>query len=355
MRNFMSLHTQEIFSIFHPTGILEKLEGEAIINRIAPVEECQPGDLVFIDKKEYLDYIAKGKPSAVVCSKEFWDKLKEINIPALFLSPNVGLAHALLKQKYGDRNWYDTSEWGQIHPSAVVHESVKIPSSCIIGPGVVIGRNCKLGEKVIIQANSVLEENVTIGDETKIMPLVFIGKDTEIGKRVYIHSGTCIGNEGFGFAPDDKKVYHRIPQTGKVIIEDDVRIGSNCCIDRAAYSETRIKKGTKMDNMIHIAHNVQVGENCIFVAQTGIAGSTKIGNRVILSGQTGVLDHLNVADDGIFLVRAGITQDVDKPGIYAGLPLMPFPDYMKYSAVARKLVELRADIKKLEKAIQEKK
>lgn len=347
----MTFHSNQILELFQPSGIILEVRGSAELKKIAPVEEGGEGDLVFVDKKEFLPFIEKNKPTAVVTSSEFFEKILNLNIPVCILAKNVGVAHALMKQKFGDWNWYE-SEWGKVHPSAVIHESTKIPASCIVGPNVVIGQNCKIGERVIIQANTVIEENVTIGEDTKILSQVFIGRNTEIGSRVWISYGAVIGGEGFGFAPDEHKVYYRIPQTGRVIIEDDVRIGSNCCIDRAAYKETRIGKGVKFDNLVHVAHNVQIGENSILIAQVGIAGSTKIGKRVILSGQVGVLDHLNVCDDSIFLVRAGITQDVTKPGVYSGLPLLPIQDYMKQSAVLKKLVDMRNELKELQKEVE---
>lgn len=348
----MKFHSNEIESLLKSYGLFVEARGSSELNKIAPVEDGAEGDLVFFDKKDFLPYIEKNRPTAVVTSSEFFNTVVSFGIPVCILCKNVGVAHALVKQKFGDWNWYE-SEWGQIHPSAIIHETTKIPSSCVIGPNVVIGRNCKIGERVVIQANTVIEENVSIGDETKILSQVFIARNTEIGARVWISYGAVIGGEGFGFAPDENKIYHRIPQTGKVVIEDDVRIGSNCTIDRAAYKETRIGKGTKFDNLVHVAHNVQIGENSILIAQVGIAGSTKIGKRVILSGQVGVLDHLNICDDSVFLVRAGITQDVLKPGVYSGLPLLPIQDYMKQSATLKKLVDMRNEIKELQKQIQE--
>ncbi len=348
----MKFHSNDIQNVLKPYNLISEIKGSAALNKIAPVEEGGEGDLVFFDKKDFLPYIEKNRPTAVVTSSEFFPKIVSLGIRVCILSKNVGVAHAIVKQKFGDWNWYE-SEWGRIHPSAIIHESTKIPNSCVIGPNVVIGQNCKIGEKVVIQANTVIEEGVTIGEETKILSQVFIARNTEIGSRVWISYGAVIGGEGFGFAPDENKVYHRIPQTGKVVIEDDVRVGSNCTIDRAAYKETRIKKGTKFDNLVHVAHNVQIGENSILIAQVGIAGSTKIGNRVILSGQVGVLDHLNVCDDSVFLVRAGITQDVTKPGVYSGLPLLPIQDYMKLSATLKKLVDMRNEIKELQKQMQE--
>ncbi|MCB1178378.1 MAG: UDP-3-O-(3-hydroxymyristoyl)glucosamine N-acyltransferase [Leptospiraceae bacterium] len=348
----MNLSTKEILEKFKNQGVLESLEGEAIIKRIAPVEKCGEGDLVFVDKKDFLESIKNNQPSAVVTSNELFPKVKETGIKTIFISKNVGLAHAKIKQEYGDRNWRDTSEWGQIHPSAIIHPDTKIPSSCLVGPGSVIGKNVKLGENCVIQANVVIERNVLIGNDTIICSGVFIGYECEIGDRVIIQQGTIIGSEGFGFSPDENKHYHRIPQTGKVVVESDVRFGANCCFDRAAYSETRIKAGAKFDNLCHVAHNVEIGEDCVITAGGIVAGSTKLGKRVITSGQAGILDHLTIADDVVLLIRPGVTNDIKKPGIYAGTPTQPLSDFMKNQSVFRNLADLRMKVSRLEKELK---
>jgi UDP-3-O-[3-hydroxymyristoyl] glucosamine N-acyltransferase len=348
----MSITAKEIFDRFHSQGILDSFEGEGIIQKIAPVEIGSNGDLVFVDKKDFLEFVQKNKPTAVVTNSELADKVKETGIPVIFVSTNVGLAHAKIKQAIGDRNWRDTSEWGQVHPSAIIHPETKIPTSCIVGPNVVIGKNVKIGENCVFQANVTIEQNVSIGNDVILCSGVFVGQDCEIGDRVMIQQGSIVGSEGFGFSPDADKHYHRIPQTGKVVIEADVRIGANCCFDRAAYLETRIKSGAKFDNLCHVAHNVEIGEDCIITAGGIIAGSTKVGKRVIMSGQAGVLDHLTIVDDVVLLVRPGVTNDVKKPGVYAGAPIQPIGDYMKNQSVYRNLADLRAKVTKLEKALK---
>jgi UDP-3-O-[3-hydroxymyristoyl] glucosamine N-acyltransferase len=157
--------------------------------------------------------------------------------------------------------------------------------------------------------------------------------------------------EGFGFAQDDKGRSHRIPQTGKVVIEDNVLMGSQCNVDRATWVETRIRAGSKFDALCHVAHNADIGEDCIIVAQTGVAGSSTLGKRVIVSGQSAITDHVSITDDVILVQRAGVINDIDKPGVYAGTPVQPVKDYFRNSAVAHKLVELRKQVRKLEKQV----
>lgn len=346
----MKIQASEIFNSFHPTGALKEMRGaDREITGIAPVATAGSGDLVFAANKDYLAEALTKSPAAIVTTAELADSPALQNAPCVVLiSPNVELAHAWLKQKYADRGFHD-SEWGRVHPSAVVHESVKVPASCVIGPLAVIGKDVQLGENCVVLARAVIEHEAQIGENTVIHPGAVIGYRCVIGANCIIKANTVIGSEGFGFAQDEKRKHHRIPQTGRVVIEDRVVVGALNTIDRAAYGETRIGAGTIFDNINHVAHNVQMGEDCIIVAMTGIAGSTKIGDRVIFSGQTGVLDHLNICSDSVFLHRAGISWNVDKPGVYGWFPLMPMQDYLKTAAILRKLPELKKKVGRLEK------
>ncbi|MBK8397674.1 MAG: UDP-3-O-(3-hydroxymyristoyl)glucosamine N-acyltransferase [Leptospiraceae bacterium] len=347
----MNSKASEIFSLFHPAGILESLEGDVLINAIDPVETGKSGSLVFIDNKKYLPFIKENKPSAVVTNKDLYSEVLSYGVEALFLAKNVGVAHAALKQKYADRDLFQ-SEWGKRHSSAIIHETAIIPESCMVGPNTVIGENVIIGERCVIQAGVIIEANAKLGEDCVIFPNAVIGYNCILGNRVFVKTGTVIGSEGFGFAQGADKRYHRLPQTGIVVLEDDVHVGANSCIDRAAYLETRVKRGTKFDNLCHVAHNVEIGEDCALTAGFIVAGSTKIGNRVITSGQCGVLDHLTISDDAVLLMRPGVSNDVKEPGIYAGTPLQPFGEYTKSLAVYRKLPDLRGRVSDLEKAIK---
>ena len=202
-------------------------------------------------------------------------------------------------------------------------------------------------------AGSVIEEGAKIGDRSVVHPHVTIGYDCEIGNEVIIQPGVVIGSEGYGFAQDEKGRSHRIPQLGRVVIEDRVSIGAGSCIDRATYGETRIGAGTKLDNLCHIAHNVEIGEDCLLTAGFVVAGSTKIGDRVIASGQTGVLDHLEICDDVTLVHRAGVTKSIDEPGVYAGLPLQPLSAHMRNTVALKQLSDLRKKVQQLEQELSE--
>jgi UDP-3-O-[3-hydroxymyristoyl] glucosamine N-acyltransferase len=346
----MEVRAIDLFNEFKESALLEEIHGDSIFNQLSSIEKYTNTSLVFCDYKNFIKYLESNKPSCVITNKALLPTILNLGISCVIVSSNVGVSHAKIKQKYKDHNF--RSEWEQIHSSALIHDSAIIPKTSKIGPNCVIGKNVTLGERVIIQANTIVEENALIGNDVTILANCVIGHDCILKDRVYIKYGSIIGGEGFGFVPDSQKTYHRIPQTGIVIIEEDVVIGSNNCIDRAAYHETRIKRGTKFDNFVHIAHNVTIGEDVILTAGCIIAGSTIIGNRVIMSGQTGVLDHLKIADDVILVQRAGVMSDIKEPGVYAGIPPQPLSDYLKNSAVARKLTELKSQVSNLEKTLK---
>jgi UDP-3-O-[3-hydroxymyristoyl] glucosamine N-acyltransferase len=317
------------------------------IQAISAIETAGPGCLVFLDKPDFLPFVEERKPTAVVTSKKFQEQIAQMG-SAVILANNVSLAHAKLKQKYASRD-FSKSGWTNNHSSCVIHPSAEIDPSVVLEPGVVIGAEVKIAADCRIMANTVIENGVSIQSKTIIHPNVVIGYNCQIGSEVVIESGSVIGSEGFGFAQDQARKSHTIPQTGIVVIEDRVRVGANCCIDRAAYGETRIGSGTKFDNLCHVAHNVQIGKDCLLTAMFVVAGSSKIGDRVIASGATGIIDHINVCNDVVLLHRAGVTKDVDKPGAYAGLPLQPMTDYMKNTSAMKSLNEMRKRLIALEK------
>ncbi|MGI9304200.1 MAG: UDP-3-O-(3-hydroxymyristoyl)glucosamine N-acyltransferase, partial [Gammaproteobacteria bacterium] len=256
---------------------------------------------------------------------------------------NVKLAHALIKQTYGDRDFAD-EQWGRVHPSAIIHATADVADSATVGPGAVIGQGARIGADCRILAGAIIENGALLGDTCVVHPNAVVGYDCRLGDEVEIGAGSVIGSEGFGFAQDDAGKSHKIPQTGIVVIEDRVRIGACNCIDRATYGKTRIGAGTKTDNLCHFAHNVDVGENCLLTSMFCVAGSARIGNRVMSSGQSGVSDHVTICDDVALVHRAGVTSDIAEPGIYAGLPLQSFRQYMKNIAQFKKLDRLKRKV-----------
>ena len=349
----MNLKASEILQRFKGQGlILDCIGPDNVISRFAPIDECAAGDLVFIDNAKYLPLVRERKPAAVITNETIAADLREEAGLAILLTKNIRLATALVKQAYDDRDFYHT-EWPRIHPSSVIHPSVHIPDHAVIGPGVVIGANVELGDRAVLMANAVIENNARIGQGTVVHPGCVVSHGCEIGADVMLKAGCVIGSEGFGFAQDEKRRNYRIPHTGKVIIEDRVVIGANTTIDRATYGATIIRSGVIIDALCHIGHNVEIGEDCILCAHTGISGSSRFGQRVIASGQTGVLDHVTVASDSVLLHRAGINRSIKEPGMYAGGPAQPLQQYLKNIAIMPKLAEIWSRLKKLEKKVAE--
>ncbi|MDI9384288.1 MAG: UDP-3-O-(3-hydroxymyristoyl)glucosamine N-acyltransferase [Verrucomicrobiota bacterium] len=342
----------DIFEYFKDTDLIDsQFGGNPTITGIQSVELCGPGQLVFVDRENYINTVNEQKPAAVVTTQALADRLAENRNLGILITPNVKLAQALVKTRFGDRD-FDEEQWDRIHPSATVHPTAIVGETASIGPNAVIGKGVRVGPHTRILGGVVVEHDAVIGENCVIHPNAVIGYRCQIGNRVEIGGGSIIGSEGYGFAQDDSRVSYKIPQTGIVVIADDVRIGANNCVDRATYAETRIGRGTKTDNLCHIAHNVQIGENCLLTAMLCVAGSTKIGNRVVASGQTGILDHVTICDDVYLLQRAGVSKDINRPGAYAGTPVQPLNEYMRTLAHERSIGRLKEKLAALEQAIE---
>lgn len=348
----MDILSSEIFQDFKEKGLIVAHIG--VDNRvlaIVPAESAGLGDLVFVEHEKYLSLVLQSSVATIVTTEAI-AKTIELDNVAILVAPNVRMAMAYIRQKYVDRDVYQ-SEWGRIHSTAVIHESVIVPKDAVVGPGVVIGANVNLGHAIVVMANTVIEFDVVIGDRTVIYPNCVISYDCHIGAGCILKAGCVIGSDGQGFAQDEHFHHHRIPQTGRVVIGNNVVIGSVTTIDRATYTETRVDDGCIIDAQCHLAHNVIIEENCILVAQTGIAGSSHFGKRVIASGQTGVLDHVYVPDDTMLLHRAGVHSSIKKSGIYAYGPAQPFKKYVKNIAIFQRLGEVWSRLKKLEKQVEQ--
>lgn len=349
----MDTHASLVYREFSSTGLLTAMEGEDVpLTGIASVEECGPGDLVFVADEQAVQTIGDRHPSAVVTSPALQAALAELPDLTLLVAPNLKLAHALIRQRYVDRNVLD-SEWPAVHPSAVIADGCEIGAGSRIGPQVVLGRGVRVGEATVIMAGAVVEHGAVIGDRSVIHPNVTIGYDCQIGDDVIVQSNAVIGAEGYGFAQDEKGRSHRIPQLGRVVIEDRVSIGAGTCVDRATYGETRIGAGTKLDNLCHIAHNVEIGRDCLLTAMFVSGGSARLGDRIVASGQTAVLDHVDICSDVFLVRRAGVAEDIEQPGIYAGAPVEPYGAYLRNTAVARDLHGLRKKVRQLERELRQ--
>lgn len=238
-----------------------------------------------------------------------------------------------------------------IHPTTVIGKNVRIGTNIAIMPYVVLADNVEIGNNTIIYPHTYIGHNVKIGENTLVYPNVTIRENCKIGNNVIIHSATSIGTDGFGFITVQGK-HQKVPQVGNVIIEDGVEIGSSVNIDRATTGSTIVKSGTKIDNLVHLAHNVVIGENCFLVAQTGIAGSTKVGNNVTFAGQSGASGHIKIGDNCVFAARSAPISDVKEGSFYAGFPARPHKEWLKTEAAAAKVPELLKRVRELEKKLQ---
>jgi UDP-3-O-[3-hydroxymyristoyl] glucosamine N-acyltransferase len=249
----------------------------------------------------------------------------EVEGKARLVHANPEYAVALIGRLF-ERSQYTQAP--AIHPSAVIDPSAQLGDGVRIGPFVVIGRDVAIGARSVVHAGSVLMDRVTLGEDCLIHPRVTLREDSQLGHRVVVQPGAVIGADGYGFVAHEGH-HFKVPQLGHVVIADDVEIGANATIDRGRFTATTIGRGTKIDNLVMVAHNVQIGEDCLLVAQTGISGSTRLGDRVTLAGQVGVTGHLHVCDDVTVLGKSVIAKHVLHPGTYAGIPIRPAAQWRK--------------------------
>jgi UDP-3-O-[3-hydroxymyristoyl] glucosamine N-acyltransferase len=341
----MTYHVQDVCSRFSDL-IIDTTHRTASFTRIDSAESFETQSMVFISELRSLPNLNYG-PAVIVTDAEIAPLINSDSVCVITVK-NVRLAQALIKQHYSDYDSRD-SHWSEIHPSALVHPKAILHDGVRVGPNSVIGPDVIVGSGTHIRSNCVIEHGVTIGRNCVINSLVNVGYLSVIGDRVIIRPGAIIGNEGFGFAQDEKMHYHRTPHTGSVEIGDDVQIGANSNIDRGTYGATKIARGVKIDALCHIAHNVNIDEDALFVAQSGVAGSCNIGKRVIASGQTGVLDHKTVVDDAVLVHRCGVTEDILEPGLWAGTPPKPFKEYVRNLSLAKRVSKLGKELNELKK------
>jgi len=312
------------------------------ISGVCGIKEAKQGDITFVANPKYVPLMKHTQASAIITTPD----VKTPSKP-LILTENPSLAFAKLLSLVAPN---EASEYRGIHPTAVIGENVKLGKDLSIQPYVVIEKNAEIGDNTILCSGVFVGHNTKIGADTIIYPHVSIRERVEIGKRVIIHSGTVIGSDGFGFATV-KGLHHKIPQIGTVIIEDDVEIGANVTIDRARFDKTLIKHGTKIDNLVQIAHNVVIGENSIVVAQTGISGSTIVGKNVVLAGQSGIIGHINIGDSAVVAAQAGVTKSVPANTCVSGYPAKPHKKAKRINACVQKLPGLYKLVNELEEKI----
>jgi UDP-3-O-[3-hydroxymyristoyl] glucosamine N-acyltransferase len=329
------------------------LKGEIVgnpdvkVNTIAKIEEGQPGALSFLANPKYEHYIYETKSSVVLVNKTF---VPSATIGATLIKvENSYEAFASLLRLVDQSRPRKKG----IHSTAIIEASAHVGSDVYIGPYAYIGENCVVGEGCSVYPHVYIGDNTKIGNNCIINPGVKIYHDCLLGEGCIIHAGTVIGSDGFGFAPQSESEYMKIPQLGNVVLEDHVEIGANVTIDRATMGSTIIRKGVKLDNLIQIGHNVEIGENTVMAAQTGISGSTKVGRNCMFGGQVGLAGHLKISNGTKIGAQGGILGDVKEENtVIIGSPAIDVKQFLRSSVIFRKLPEMKVKLDSLEKELE---
>lgn len=328
--------------------IAELVGGEVVgnadvsITGVAGINEARKGDITFLSNPKYLAFLDETQASAVITSREVVSQTKPLirtsnpsqaftKVIAYFMPPSA-------------------SKGAGIHPTAVIDKSVALGKEVSVGPHVVIEKDCRIGDRSILEANSFIGFGSVIGCDVHVYPNVTIREETQMGDRVIIHSGTVIGSDGYGYETIDGQ-HIKIPQTGTVKIDEDVEIGSNVSVDRGRFDKTWIKKGTKIDNLVQVAHNVVIGEHCLIISQAGISGSTKLGNGVVIAGQAGLVGHIELGDGVIVGASAGVTKSFPAGTVIFGQPARPSSEQKKIIVLTAKLPELFRELAEIKKKL----
>ncbi len=340
----MEFTAQQISNLLQGT-----IDGDSnvAVKSLSKIEDGIPGSLSFLANPKYTEFIYSTAASIVIVSNDFVAEhpvtatLIRVSDPYASFAKLLEMYNQVVRDKKG------------IEQPCYISDSAEIGSDCYVGAFAYLGNKVTIGNRAKIYPNVYIGDNVTIGDDTTLFAGVKIYSDCVIGKSCTLHAGVIIGADGFGFAPASGS-YNKVAQIGNVIIEDHVEIGAGTTIDRATLGSTFIRKGVKLDNLIQIAHNVDIGENTVIAAQTGIAGSTKIGKDCMIGGQVGIVGHLSIADNTKIAAQSGVGSSITEPGqILQGSPAFPISDYRRTYVVFRKLPDLDKKIQELEKALAE--
>lgn len=327
-------------------GGIVKGNGSEKINMLAKIQDARKGQIAFLSNPKYEQYIYTTQASAVIVKKDFVPK-KEINTTLILVDDPYSSFTQLLEEYHKHLTYQKTG----IEQPSYIGENCTVGENIYRGAFSYIGNNVRIGDNVKIYPHVVIGDDVVIGDNTILYPDVKIYSGTRIGKNCMIHSGAVIGSDGFGFAPQEDGSYRTIPQLGNVIIEDNVAIGANTVIDCATLfgDSTIIRQGVKLDNLIQVAHNVEIGKNTVIAAQAGISGSTKVGENCMLAGQVGIAGHLVIANNTSLGAQSGVSKSVTREGQrLLGYPVFDIKEYFRSYAVFKKLPDMYSKLKELE-------
>jgi UDP-3-O-[3-hydroxymyristoyl] glucosamine N-acyltransferase len=319
---------------------------QRIITGMAGLDEATEADLSFLGSDAYLADFAHTRAAAVIVHKRV--RLPAEHAQSVFVVEDADLAVAKVLELLAPP--VPRPPHG-IDPAARIAPTAKLGEALAVGPNVVVGQRSIIGTGTVLHPGVCIGDDVSIGENCELFPNVVIRERITVGSRVIIHAGSVLGTDGFGYRWDGTK-HAKIPQVGTVIIEDDVEIGSCVCIDRAKFGSTRIGRGTKIDNLVQVGHNVQVGPHCIIVGQTGLAGSVRLGTGVVLGGQTAVRDHISIGDGAMAAACSAIAEDVEPRSIVSGMPAFPHRQSLREQAALRRLPDLVVQVRKLEEQMR---
>lgn len=314
-----------------------KADPELEINGYRGAGSVSAKQLTYAESDEYLEAAMKNSAGLILLTADLYQD----EVPAIIVD-KPKLAYARLASKFPDKRYYKPG----VADSAIIGANFKSGEDFSIHPGVIIGDNVVIGDRVRIASGVIIGDNCELGDDILLHPGVKIMAETQVGDRVEIQAGAVIGSDGYGYASDAGKHY-KLPQLGRVVIEEDVEIGALTAIDRAANEETVIGHGTKIDNLVQIGHNVEIGRDNLIISQSGIGGSTKLGARVTLAGQAGIEDHIMITDDVTVTGKAKVSKDIKDSGVYSGIPVREHREYLKEAAGIRRINKLKKEISDL--------
>lgn len=327
-----------------------KIQGDAnaSVSSFGKIEEAKTGQLAFLANPKYEDHLYSTQASIIIVNESL--QLKENISSTLIRVPDAYSAFATLLSKYQEMM---TQQMNGIQQPSYIAKTASYGENVFVGAFAYVGENVRIGSNTKIFPGVYIGDNVTIGNSTIIHPGVKIYKDCLVGDRVTIHAGTVIGSDGFGFAPQGDGTFKKVPQIGNVIIENEVEIGANTTIDRATIGSTIIKAGAKLDNLIQVAHNVEIGNSTVIAAQAGISGSTKIGKGAMIGGQAGVVGHLQIGDGARINAQSGVSKSIEAGKAVTGSPAHDYTAALRSQAISRNLPQLEKRLKELEALVKE--
>lgn len=320
-----------------------RIEGdfpELEIGGAAGLEEAGPGQVTFLANPRYTPQVQTTRASAIYVAEGAEVGREDL---AVLRAPDPYLAYTRALRVFHPEPEFEPF----VHPSAVVDSSARLGAGVAVGAGAVVGRGAVLGDRVRLHPNVTLYNNVSVGDDSVLHSGVALREGTQIGRRVVIHNNAVVGSDGFGYAKDEEGRWLKIPQTGRVVVEDDVEIGAGATIDCASVGETRIRRGAKIDNLVQIGHSCTVGEDSLLCAQVGLAGSSHVGRRVILAGQVGVAGHLTLGDDVVITAKSATSHNVPPGKMLSGIPAFDNREWLRAAAAFRRLGDMQRTLRSL--------